>query len=427
METRIVLTRRAVNELAVRASKADDPLASLAGVRQARAEVADLDSRATKALAALEARLEHEGLARGLKAIDELGQNNQWSQAGSRAQELGRLHLPPEAAKTLTEVVKVGEHAAVLEQVQGALKVTKQGGLADAAASLRQLKTENLPASLRQAISGLRGLAELRAAGEGRWQGAPDVARLKQSLAEFQAMAGDPHLTGRVQQDVAVALFLQGAPGEAHSLLPPNGPPEHAANLLRDMKALLLGEGRVSTWPAEHALPRGPESGEPTQPRPPPGLRPLIPEGEQAGWRPPVREPALAELSPLEPGAKPLPAGREPSDGSPTPARADRAPLDEAAHLAAAWRQQASASVDKERAGAQQHGAHALHLVHQLQHQAQQDDEEDRKFLAEVEALLQRPLTAAERAVAWYLRRQGMNARQIVPELPTLFRDPWGG
>jgi hypothetical protein len=129
----------------------------------------------------------------------------------------------------------------------------------------------------------------------------------------------------------------------------------------------------------------------------------------------------------LEPGAKPLPAGQQSSDASPAPARADRAPLDEAAHLAVAWRQQASASVDKERASAQQHGAHALHLVHQLQHQTQQDDEEDRKLLAEVEALLQRPLTAAERAVVWHLRRQGKNARQIVPELPNLFRDPWGG
>jgi hypothetical protein len=225
METRIILTRRAVNELAVRASKADDPLASLAGVRQARAEAVDLDRNATKALAALEARLEHEGLARGLKVIDELGQNNQWSQAGIRAEELGRLHPPPEAAKTLTEVVKVGEHAAVLEQVHGALRVTEQGGLADAAAALRQVKTESLPDSLRQPVNGLRGLAELRAAGEGLWQGAPDVVRLQQGLADFQAMAGDLDLTGRVQQDGPSACSCKALPGRPVACCRPTGRP----------------------------------------------------------------------------------------------------------------------------------------------------------------------------------------------------------
>src|SRR5262249_38953420 len=85
-----------------------------------------------------------------------------------------------------------------------------------------------------------------------------------------------------------------------------DGPAEHASNLLRDLKAMALGEGgTVSTASAvERAAPTEPGKGTETPRGPPPGLKPLVPEGERLGWRAPVVERAGADLPPLEKAAE---------------------------------------------------------------------------------------------------------------------------
>src|SRR5262249_18594596 len=140
-----------------------------------------------------------------------------------------------------------------------------------------------LPAELQPAVRGLKGLAELQAHVEGRPDGPPDVAALRRSVADLRAGLGRDGLVGRVLQDLALRTGLEGYGGEAGALLPAGGELRPAAGLLRDLKALVLGEGEVGTAPARQAA--GPQANEP-----PPGPRLLQPEGEAGGWRPRVRE-----------------------------------------------------------------------------------------------------------------------------------------
>lgn len=413
---RVELARKAVNELVLRVAAAKNPLTSLPEVRQARADVRNFDAHSERTLAALQARLEHQELGQTLTAVHELGQKSQWSQAGNQAQlKLQEPNLPTAVAKSFSEIARVGRQVQTLDQLHNALNTAGPNRPKETSAALSQLDAANLPASLRQGVTGLRGLAELRLIAEGRWPNGPDLPRIKQSLADFHAQAADSNLVARLQQDLAVRAFLEGFPGEARSLLPANGPPEHAANLLRDMRALVLGEGQVGTWPAERALDAGAGAPkQPTPPAPPPGLRSLIPEGEQQGWRPPVRESALAGLTPVEPGTKPT---QNPAPPAGEAGRAGPAPLTDAIRLEIPWRTQLTMSIQKQTELAQQQGLLALQLVQQAQKQHQQEDEEDGKLLAEVAALLGRQLTPVERALAWQLRRQGKNAAQIAAEL----------
>src|SRR5262249_47559875 len=75
--------------------------------------------------------------------------------------------------------------------------------------------------------------------------------------------------------------------------LPADLPTEVAVGMLRDLKALATGQGEVSTTAGRAALPPG-------EPRLPAGLKPLLPEGSDKGWRPPVQGKASEGLPPLE-------------------------------------------------------------------------------------------------------------------------------
>jgi tetratricopeptide (TPR) repeat protein len=390
---RAQVTREAVNDLAFHVKAGKNPITSLAEVRRARADGGKLDGASERALEALEARLQDKALSKALNEVGQLGPKGRWRQAGNRAQEtLDLMKVPAPAAKALAQVAKGGKLVADLDRVEVALSNER---LATESNSLRQLNIEALPVALKQPVKGLRALAELQAAGKGRWQRPPGVPAIQGNLADFQAQAGDGNLTARWSQDLASQAFLDGFPAEARLLLPAVGAREHAGALLRDMRRMILNEaGRVSTAPAQHALAAAPGAGAAAPPELPRGIKALIPEAEQDGWRPPVQESAREDLPSLEPGAN--------------ASRRSNSPREEAGRLEKPWREQALRLVTRERAAAQREVSHALHQVHQFCRQMEQDDEEDRKLQAEVEAELARPLTAAERALAWHLHRQEM-------------------
>jgi hypothetical protein len=165
-------------------------------------------------------------------------------------------------------------------------------------------ETGKLPAELLSAEQGLRALAELQELTRSRWEKPPDVARLRELLAQLP----DAGRARRLQHDLAAKAFLDGHPEQARSLLPDPGDPEHAAALLRDVKALVTGEGPVKTDVGRAATPPPGEGGKtPRGPPPaPPGVRLLLPEGDGNGPRPGPSERATADLPPL---------GREVAEG----------------------------------------------------------------------------------------------------------------
>jgi tetratricopeptide (TPR) repeat protein len=234
----------------------------------------------------------------------------------------------------------------------------------------------------------LRGLAELRSADAVPWERPPDVPRLKQSIADLQVASRDPDLAHGVQLDLAVKAFVEGFAAEARALLPDNAPPGHAANSLRDMKALVLGKGEVQTRPAQRALeaePGGGGAGVRGPPRPPPGLSPLIPEGNPEGWRPQVREPPGADLPPLERAGRQEKSLREPIEAK---IKAEKTTLD---------RQQAE----------------VLPHLQGLHRRYQQVDREHDQLIAALEGRFQHKLSFAQRHAAIQLHQDGKKADEI--------------
>jgi hypothetical protein len=214
--------------------------------------------------------------------------------------------------------------------------------------------------------------------------------------AAIKAIPGtDPMLARAVLQDLAVKAFLEGRPEEFRALWPADGPQEHAADLLRDLQALALGAGRVSTWPAERALTAEAGKGGDASRRPPRGIAPLIPEGSRKDWQAPVGTGAGLASSPLEQLAE---AGRNLKAQVEVNLKGEKAALEEKWVKA---RQRLDAA----------HGTIG-----------QQKSAEDKR-LAEVEAALQRRLTEAERGQARYLVGLGQANAQILLALPK----PGGG
>src|SRR5262249_50242089 len=104
----------------------------------------------------------------------------------------------------------------------------------------------------------------------------------------------DAALGGKLLQELAVRHLLQGHTTEYRALMPPDGPADHAAALLRDAKARALGKGEVVTAPARAVLREADKQAEP-----PAGIRAIITEEGRKNWRSPTLG-TKAEASALE-------------------------------------------------------------------------------------------------------------------------------
>jgi len=195
----------------------------------------------------------------------------------------------------------------------------------------------------------------------------------------------------RLQQDLAVKCFLDGYPAQARALLPSNGPVQHAADLLHDVRALLVGKGEVGTWPSRRLL-DAPELDVP-------GLLALLPKDKGPGWRLNVAKAVAPPVTPLQELAKVETAQRK---------------------LLTSLHKKTMESFDQE-------AMRVLMEIVSLQkrHPRSENGAEDDKLLAELKGLLKRQdLLASERILALEMHRQGRNTAEIVAVLAQQFTKP---
>jgi hypothetical protein len=384
---RVQIARQAVNRLAVQVEAAKDPRQALAQVRTAGQNAGNLDAAVRRDLQTLARVAEQRVLTQATGEVRLTLERGQWPEAARlgesrlrQVRELGPEAARHEAVGTLAEVVRVGRAQEALGRLQEGLRT----------GALDKVPAEQLPGRLRDGVEGLRGLEAVREIAARRVLTVGDAAALRRNLALFEKAAralpdADLTLGGRILQDLAMRQFLEGRTAEYRALMPADGPPDHAAQLLRDMKALALGQGEVATWPAKRALPAEPGKGGDAPRGPPPGLKPLLPEGPRDGWRPVVRESARAEMPPLEKAAQTGKALRAKVE---TDLKAEQTAL------------------DTQTKQAREH----LQTVNQrLEERAKVDAQR----MSEVETVLARKLEPAERVQVWQLLAQNQTSQQI--------------
>lgn len=160
----------------------------------------------------------------------------------------------------------------------------------------RSVKVEELPPSVRDPARQLHAIDELRfLTREGRPLEA-ELTSIQQLAKDLESIHNSTDLSqiAQARQELAAKAFLEGKPDIANTLLPDGGPPENAGALLRDMKAIVLGESQTPsrTWAAQQL--------DPTLQEPPQGLLILAPEGSANGWHPPPRGRLSQELPTLK-------------------------------------------------------------------------------------------------------------------------------
>jgi hypothetical protein len=386
-QQRTILARTGVKTLAQRVTQAGNPRLALEEVRLARSGNLRMDPRLELVLESLEHKLTVRVLADTLEGVPPAGKDGPWIKAGETARaQLERAQLPAEGKKVLEGVVRVGRQVEGLARLEATVAKINWNRPSDVAAALRGVGLEHLPGRLQTPVRGLRSLAELRQATGKPWNQAPDVVRLKQNLADLRLGGCERHWIDRVQLDLSAKAFLEGFTAEAHALLPEFAPSEHAGQVLRDMKALVLGKGEVRTDPAKQVLKTAPGQ----NPEPPPGLKPLIPEGAAEAWRPQVKESARSDLPPLEQAA---------------------------AQVEKPFQEQVHTGTRQHRKAVFQDASQVRHHAHVVHQQLVKRDQDDDKRRRDLEARMFRRLNEAERALARQLGRQGKTAADIMAAL----------
>jgi hypothetical protein len=358
-------------------------------------------------------------------SVDEslaLAEQGKWAEAGARAQaRLQTLGKVPVETEPLERFVVLQQRAEALEHA-GKLLARPESALTPAAEVARLAPAKE---GLGTPVAEYLKVSRLQGEATGAWDRPPDVGKLREGLDVLAASPETEPLAKQLANELAVKACLKGHPKEANALLDaapgagkPSSPNEQAAKqaLLRDMKTVLLGEegGKVQSWPAAEVVQPGSVDGPPPARGPPPGARPLLPEGDAKGWRPPVVEGATEGLpSPKEALDRPIAERRQ---------KVETALCEATQGLKVDRQQVLSSKRPGEPFAAGYHlrlpapfGATVIipgHLPAPNQ-AGPQDDEEDARMIAQVEQLLGRPLTPAEKTTAKRLRRNGLDSRAI--------------
>jgi hypothetical protein len=392
--------RQAVERLATRVEVSNNPWATLTEVRTAVENAAGFDPLVVTDLGVLAALAERQVLADAVFEMRHLAERGMWSEVVRRGQEWSKrlrelnnehgrqaLQTRTEVHGAITGLVRIGQEREALDALQEALS----GG------DLSRVSVTNLSPRLHDEIVGLRGLKTVRdLAGEARLSAA-EIATLKEGVASFTKSMralpdADETLGARILQELAVRHLLQAHAAEYRALMPADAPPDQAARLLRDMKALALGQGAVVTDAALQALPaKGGKSDEP-----PPGIRAIMPESVRKDWRAPSNGGTKKEPSPLERGAV---AGE-------------------------ILRGQIETNAKKERISWQGRAKDARQSIETAQQHLRGLEEADDKRLAEVADDLGRPLVIVDKIIVRRLASQKQSNRQIIAALKKQPRPP---
>ena len=395
--------RQAVERLATRVEVSNNPWATLTEVRTAVENAAGFDPLIHTDLGVLAALAERRTLADAVFEMRHLSDRGSWSEVVRRGQEwrkrLRELNneVGRQALRTRTEVhgaiaglLRIGQERGALDALQEALR----------SGDLSKVSVTNLSPRLHNEIVGLHGLKTVRDLASEARLSAAEIATLKRGVESFMKSLrslpdADETLGPRILQELAVRHLLQGHAAEYRALMPADAPADQAARLLRDMKALALGQGEVVSDAARQALPAmGGRSDEP-----PPGIRAIMPESVRKDWR-----------APTEGGMK-----KEPS------------PLEKAALAGEILRGQIETNAKKERISWQGRAKDARQSIETAQQHLRGLEEADDKQLAEVADGLGRPLEIVDKVIVRRLAAQRQSKRQIIAALkkqPRPLADP---
>ena len=159
----------------------------------------------------------------------------------------------------------------------------KDPRLQDVTRHVEHVAEKALPSDVRRAIRAWGALLDasevLAAPGPNGDRAGFTVERVEGVLKEAKGAVGD-EVAGKLRAEVAAALFLDGRPKDATALLEDAADPFHAAAVLADLRAVVLGRGEVAT-PQVAALVR---------PGAPPAAAAVLPRDRLAGWKPPAHK-----------------------------------------------------------------------------------------------------------------------------------------
>jgi hypothetical protein len=263
-------------------------------------------------------KFERHASASALEELVGLGKGGKWTEAAKVAKEHAQWFeewikdahngdvktstFPKGFGGLLKNLQQHAERQTALDKLNA---VVSQPG-PKAGTALADVPLQVLPKELQEGVKAWHGALTLQQACGASGKQPPNVKALQQAIKDLVAANGEMALplAQRLHRELAVKAFLDGHPAAALELLQgeqhltpgqATGGAGHAA-LLRDLEALAFGEGTVSTWPGQQALAPA-QPGAPTGP--PAGVQFLLPEGDAAGWRPPVAENATNGLPPL--------------------------------------------------------------------------------------------------------------------------------
>jgi hypothetical protein len=406
--------QESLNELARSVPTSRDPWANAQAVKGLQAPAESFSPAERAQLSAINARLQREVVQRGVAEVVELGTRGnvtptrvaarEWLTADARLFAGREAQLPAEHAtvrKSLQAIETSLQQVEGLGRLEAAVRLEREPA-ARFLEAFNGVEKQALSPELRQVADGLRGLAELRTQTETPWKEPPNVAVLKRSVDAFErglagrtSEPGSSNLSGRLRQDLAMKAFFEGHVQAARELWPANGSPEHAANLLRDMKALVTGQGEVTTEAGRQGLPPASNQGGGKPPGPPPGLKFLLPEEPGDGWRPPVRGKATEGLPPLQ----------------------------EAARLAEPLQEAVAEQLPREREALAGHVQFHVQELHRVQLRMQQKDRDEKEKIELFEKALAVPLQPAERVWVGQQLREGKPQEKVAEELKEKWND----
>jgi hypothetical protein len=284
-------TQRAamLNQIAHQMLRRQQQAATLTELRQLRTDWnavgpgAGLDPLMAMELEAAESAAERVLLAEALRLV----RDGRFAEATAKLDALGSpRYLPAAVVQALPELRAELKRAVPFLQVQVGLK-KQDAGFAEVWRPVVNVSHDRLaPAIVRAggAWSTLE-LASAMLAGD-MSVGRPvtrTVENIEQMLKDVKKTAG-AELAGKLRVELSAKLFLDGRAGDAAKLLEGDVDPFHAAAVLADLRAVVLGRGEITTAQVAALVPADGAS-------PPPQAAAVLPPDQLGKWKPPARKP----------------------------------------------------------------------------------------------------------------------------------------
>lgn len=220
-----------------------------------------------------------------LAEVLDLLADKKFADARAKAEPLGApRHLPVIVTQTLPELRDALRLAAALTQSQAALGSSSRQ---EAVAPLSAVAADRRPPAVRAAAEEWELLALVHGLLTGAIRELP-LEAVQQALQRVEALHGTA-LARTFRLELAAQFFLTNRPGYATQLLKDGVDPVHAAAVLADLRAAVLGRGELITPQIAVLVPLTPVS-------PPAPARVILPPEQLAKWAPPAREPGTTTI-----------------------------------------------------------------------------------------------------------------------------------